>query len=72
MATHSSILAWRMNPRDRGAWWAAFYGVTQSQIRTTEATNSSSLHPYMPFTKHCLIMARIQLNGPALLVSFGF
>ena len=21
------------NPRDRGAWWAAIYGVTQSQIR---------------------------------------
>ena len=20
------------NPRDRGAWWAAIYGVTQSQI----------------------------------------
>ena len=24
------------NPRDRGAWWAAVYGVTQSD--TTEAT----------------------------------
>jgi len=23
MATHSSILAWDKNPRDRGAWWAA-------------------------------------------------
>ena len=21
------------NPRDRGAWWAAIYGVTQSQTR---------------------------------------
>ena len=21
------------NPRDRGAWWATFYGVTQSQTR---------------------------------------
>ena len=26
----SSCLA---NPMDRGAWWAAVYGVTQSQIR---------------------------------------
>ena len=28
MATHSSILAWRI-PRDRGAWWAAVHGVTE-------------------------------------------
>ena len=32
MATHSSILAWRI-PRDRGAWWAAVYGVAQSLTR---------------------------------------
>ena len=46
MATHSSILAWRIpwteehgilqarileNPRDGGAWWAAVYGVAQSR-----------------------------------------
>ena len=30
MATHSSILAWRM-PMDRGAWWAAVHGVARSQ-----------------------------------------
>ena len=29
MATHSSILAWRIS-MDRGAWWAAVHGVTQS------------------------------------------
>ena len=33
MATHSSVLAWRKNPRDGGAWWAAVYGVAQSQTR---------------------------------------
>ena len=27
MATHSSILAWRI-PMGKGAWWAAVYGVT--------------------------------------------
>ena len=27
MATHSSILAWRI-PMDRGAWWATVHGVT--------------------------------------------
>ena len=29
MATHSSILAWRI-PMDRGAWWATVHGVTKS------------------------------------------
>ena len=29
MATHSSILAWRI-PMDRGAWWAIVHGVTKS------------------------------------------
>ena len=26
MATHSSVLAWRI-PRDRGAWWVTVHGV---------------------------------------------
>jgi len=30
MATHSSILAWRI-PMDRGAWRATFHGVAKSQ-----------------------------------------
>ena len=29
MATHSSILAWRI-PMDRGAWWATVFGVAKS------------------------------------------
>ena len=29
MATHSSILVWRI-PKDRGAWWATVQGVTKS------------------------------------------
>ena len=32
MATHSSILAWRI-PVDRGAWWATVRGVTESRTR---------------------------------------
>ena len=31
MATHSSILAWRI-PMDRGAWWAIVLGVTELDI----------------------------------------
>ena len=30
------------NPRDRGAWWAAVYGVTQSRTRLKRFSNSSS------------------------------
>ena len=32
MATHSSVLAWRI-PGTGEPWWAAIYGVTQSQTR---------------------------------------
>jgi len=30
MATHSSILAWRI-PMGRGAWWATVHGVAKSR-----------------------------------------
>ena len=30
------------NPGDRGAWWAAVYGVTQSQTRMKQLSSSSS------------------------------
>ena len=33
MATHSSVLAWRIP--GMGAWWAAVYGVAQSRTRLT-------------------------------------
>ena len=29
------------NPRNRGAWWAAVYGVTQSQTRLKRLSSSS-------------------------------
>ena len=32
MATHSSILTWRI-PRDRGAWRATIHGVAKSQTQ---------------------------------------
>ena len=30
------------NPRDRGAWWAAIYGVAQSQTRLKRLSSCSS------------------------------
>ena len=41
MATHSSVLAWRI-PRDGRAWWAAVYGVPQSRTRLKRLSSSSS------------------------------
>ena len=32
------------NPRDRGAWWAAAYGVAQSQTRLKRVSSSILLH----------------------------
>ena len=35
MATHSSILAWRI-PLDRGTWWATVHEVTKSWKRLSD------------------------------------
>ena len=40
MATHSSILAWRIP--GMGAWWAAVYGVTRSWTRLMWLSSSSN------------------------------
>ena len=39
------------NPRDGGAWWAAIYGVTQSQTRLKRLSCSSSRMLYIKGTK---------------------
>ena len=41
MATHSSVLAWRI-PGMRGAWWATVHGVTQRRTRLKRISSSSS------------------------------
>ena len=35
VATHSSILAWRI-PMDRGAWWATVCGVAKSWTQLSD------------------------------------
>ena len=35
MATHSSIIAWRI-PMDRGTWLATVHGVSKSRIRLND------------------------------------
>ena len=41
MATHSSVLAWRI-PGMGEAWWAAIYGVAQSQTQLKRVTSSKA------------------------------
>ena len=49
MAIHSSILAWRILI-DRGAWWATFHGVTESDV-TEQLTTA---HIYLRWLNHVL------------------
>ena len=39
MATHSSILAWRI-PMGRGAWWATVHGVTKESDKTEQLSTA--------------------------------
>ena len=42
------------NPRDRGAWWAAIYGVSQSRARLKRlSSSSSSIHIHITDTICC-------------------
>ena len=41
MATHSSILAWRI-PMERGAWWATDHGVARSRTRLNDEAQQHS------------------------------
>ena len=55
------------NPRDGGAWWAAVYGVAQSQTRLKQLSSSkslalSSLHQVIPHFYHTPICTLV--SGP--------
>ena len=41
MATHSSVLAWRI-PGTGGAWWAAVYVVSPSRTRLKRRSSSTA------------------------------
>ena len=58
MATHSSVLAWRI-PGDGGAWWAAVYEVAQSRTRLRQLSSSSMIH-------HCLNNHNWVGGGPSM------
>ena len=46
------------NPRDRGAWWAAVYGVAQSQTRLKRLSSSSSRVVKIMETKNRMVTSR--------------
>ena len=43
MATHSSILAWKITT-DRGAWWGTVYWVTKSWTRLSDQAQHSTFY----------------------------
>ena len=56
------------NPREGGAWWAAVYGVAQSQTRLKRLSSSSSSRlviTFLPRSK-CLLMS--WLHSPSAVI----
>ena len=49
------------NPRDRGAWWAAVYGVAQSRTwlkRLSRSSSSNNHRDAFIFSSYCLCLVR--------------
>ena len=69
MATHSSILVWRI-PGTVEPWWAAVYGVAQSRTRLTWLSSNSSrdimyMLPFLNLVQESSIFPPfILLNNP--------
>ena len=61
MATHSSVLAWRIP----GTWWAAVYGVARSQTRLKRLSSSSSSTQ----KQSCSYMQRIHRSLPPTVIT---
>ena len=47
------------NPRDRGVWWAAVYGVAQSRTQLKRLSSSSSSMALVPYTQSCLTLCNL-------------
>ena len=47
------------NPRDGGAWWAAFYGVAQSRTRLKQLSSSSSSKVFLKYFFPIMVYHRI-------------
>ena len=66
MATHSSVITWRI-PGTGGPWWAAIYGVAQSWTRMKQLSSSSSSNTlprlFLPW-RHLQLPALVPRNFP--------
>ena len=51
------------NPREGGAWWAAVYGVTQSQTRLKRLSSSSSLSSSREILNFFFLTLRYQIGN---------
>ena len=70
MATHSSVLAWRIP--GTGAWWAAVYGVAQSRTRLKRLSSSSSSRAvWLPSGKADYVIINLSFSLPIFKVSFS-
>ena len=71
MATHSSVLAWRV-PGTGEPWWAAVYGVAQSQTRLTWLSSSSNSIHTSYYLEACLLPLYVLLSDTISVVLFLF
>ena len=53
------------NPRDRGAWWAAVYGIAQSRTRLTRLSSSSSRLFHISLKEYVLLQSLEKGKGEA-------
>ena len=56
------------NPRDRGAWWAAVYGVAQSQTRLKRLSSSSSRVILVSVPLFCFVLFFFLLPETKLMI----
>ena len=61
MATHSSILAWRI-PMDRGAWWDTVHSVTKSQTWLKLLSIGSMQYLGHIYTKNNVLYLKFKFN----------
>ena len=64
MATHSSILAWRI-PMDREAWQATVHGVAKSRTRLSDLAQHSTPTPVLlPGEFHAICITADRRSAP--------
>ena len=72
MATHSSVLAWRI-PGTGGAWWAAVNGVAQSLTRLKRLSSSSSMYLVVRKVESCfyIVFSRGKTLSDVMVMQIG-